>query len=112
MLTGPTGPAQQGGLPWTLDRVTPIFKLNLALRGVSRSQHRRYVTEGLPLPSADNTTMGRGTFPGSFGKGPIRHYSEATHNPLPGLGECVSLPGHIPKILQRLGVKRPKPPPK
>jgi hypothetical protein len=110
LLTGPTGPTQQGGLPWTLDMGTSIYKLNLALRGVPRSQQRRYVTEGLPLPLADNAAMGRGSFPGSFGRSADTALFRSYPYQLPGLGECVSLPTHIPEIPQRLGAAHPKPP--
>ena len=110
LLTGPTEPAQQGGLPWTLDMGPAIFRLNLALRGVPRAQHTRYVTEGRPLPLADNATMNRGSFPGTFGKTADTVLFRSYPYQLPGLGECVDLPSHIPEIPQRLGVAHPKPP--
>ena len=99
-----------GGLPWTLDVGSAQFSLNLSLRGVPRSQHNRYVAEGLPLPPPDSHVMGKGAFPGRFTGGADAAFFRSYPYQLPGLGETVDLPSHIPEIPQRLSAAHRKPP--
>ena len=54
--------------------------------------------------------MGRGSFLGSFGRTSDAAVYRSYPYQLPGLGECVALPEHIPQIPQRLGAAHPKPP--
>jgi hypothetical protein len=111
LLEGPTETTlPQGGLPWTLDMGSALFKLNLTLRGVPRSQHNRYVAEGLPLPPPDASVMGKGAFPGRFTGGADPAFFHSYPYQLPGLGETVDLPSHVPEIPQRLSAAHRKPP--
>jgi len=111
LLEGPTETTlPQGGLPWTLDMGSALFKLNLTLRGVPRSQHNRYVAEGLPLPPPDASVMGKGAFPGRFTGGADAAFFRSYPCQLPVLGEMVDLPSHVPEIPQRLSAAHRKPP--
>jgi len=110
LLAGPTETSVKGGLPWVLDLGNAHLRLNLSLRGVPKSQQRRYLTEGLPLPSPDQSTMGRGAYPGSFSKGADMSVFHSYPYRLPELGDTVDLPPHVPEIPQRLWAAHPNPP--
>ena len=110
LLAGPAEPVRQEGLPWTPDMRSSLYRLNLSLRGVPKGLQRRYLREDLPLPTPDQSVMGRGVFPGKFTEGietaPFRSFP----NQLQGIPEPVDLSLQPPDIPHRLWAAHPQPP--
>jgi len=110
LLAGPAEPVRQEGLPWTPDIRSSLFRLNLSLRGVPKGIQRRYAREGLPLPPADQSVMGRGTYPGKFTESAETATFRSFPNQLQGISEPVDLNLQPPDIPHRLWAAHPHPP--